>query len=99
MSPHVVETLAREGVPVIAHVGLVPPKATWAGGMRAVGRTADQALQVYRDSKDFESAGAFALEMEVVPARVAAEITRRVSVLTDITWLRLRVRRDLFIFR
>jgi 3-methyl-2-oxobutanoate hydroxymethyltransferase len=82
MSPQVVEVLAREGVPVIAHVGLVPPKATWVGGMRAVGRTGEQASQVYKDAKAFESAGAFALEMEVVPARVAAEITARVSILT-----------------
>jgi len=82
MSPHIVEVLAREGVPVIAHVGLVPPKATWVGGMRAVGRTAKQAEQVYRDSKAFESAGAFALEMEVVPAQVATEITRRITPLT-----------------
>lgn len=82
MSAHVVEVLAREGVPVIAHVGLVPPKATWVGGMKAVGKTADQAKQVYRDSKDFVSAGAFALEMEVVPAQVAAAITQRVSALT-----------------
>ena len=43
MSPQVVEVLAREGVPVIAHVGLVPPKATWVGGLRAVGRSAEQA--------------------------------------------------------
>jgi len=82
MSPAVVEVLAREGVPVIAHVGLVPPKATWVGGMRAVGRTANQATQVYQASKDFESAGAFALEMEVVPAQVAKAITERVSILT-----------------
>ena len=82
MSPQVVEVLAREAIPVIAHVGLVPPKATWVGGMRAVGRNAEQASQVYRDSKAFESAGAFALEMEVVPAQVAAEITQRVSILT-----------------
>lgn len=96
MSPRVVEVLAREGVPVIAHVGLVPPKATWVGGMRAVGRTAEQAAQVYRDSKAFESAGAFAIEVEVVPAQVAAEITQRISILTislgsgarcDITYL------------
>ena len=82
MSPAVVEVLAREGVPVIAHVGLVPPKATWVGGMRAVGRTARQAHEVYRASRDFESAGAFALEIEVVPARVAEAITRDVSILT-----------------
>jgi 3-methyl-2-oxobutanoate hydroxymethyltransferase len=47
MSPAVVEVLAREGVPVIAHVGLVPPKATWVGGMRAVGRSAKQAGKVF----------------------------------------------------
>ena len=82
MSPSVVEVLATEGVPVIAHVGLVPPKATWVGGMRAVGRNAEQALAVYQASKDFESAGAFALEIEVVPARVAEAITQRVSILT-----------------
>jgi len=82
MSPQVVEVLAREGVPVIAHVGLVPPKATWVGGMRAVGRNATQATRVFQDSKAFESAGAFALEMEVVPAQVASEITKRVSILT-----------------
>lgn len=82
MSPAVVEVLAREGVPVIAHVGLVPPKATWVGGLRAVGRTSEQALQIYRDSKDFESAGAFALEIEVVPAKVAEAVTQRVSILT-----------------
>jgi len=82
MSPSVVEVLAREGVPVIAHVGLVPPKATWVGGMRAVGRDAKQASEVYRASKDFESAGAFALEMEVVPAQVAEAITRHLSILT-----------------
>ncbi len=82
MSPQIVEVLAREGIPVIAHAGLVPPKATWVGGMRAVGRNAEQAKQVYCDSKDFESAGAFALELEVVPSDVAAEITRNVSLMT-----------------
>ena len=82
MSPAVVEVLAREGVPVIAHVGLVPPKATWVGGMRAVGRTAEQAHEVYQVSKDFEAAGAFALELEVVPSQVAEVITQSVSILT-----------------
>ncbi len=82
MSPMVVEILAREGVPVIAHCGLVPPKATWVGGMRAVGRSAREALEVYRAAKAFESAGAFAVELEVVPAQLALEITRRTSLFT-----------------
>ena len=82
MSPHIVEVLAREGVPVICHVGLVPPKATWTGGYHAVGRTLDQAMMVWQQVKDFEAAGAFAVEMEVVAANLATEITGRTSMLT-----------------
>lgn len=82
MSPHIIEVLAREGVPVICHVGLVPPKATWTGGYRAVGKTLDQAKMVWRQVQDFEAAGAFAVEMEVVAANLATEITKRTSMLT-----------------
>ena len=82
MSPHIVEVLAREGVPVISHVGLVPPKATWTGGFRAVGRTLSQAKMVWQQVQDFEAAGAFAVEMEVVAENLATEITKRTSMLT-----------------
>lgn len=61
MSPHIVEVLAREGVPVISHVGLVPPKATWTGGFRAVGRSLSQARMVWQQVQDFETSGAFAV--------------------------------------
>ncbi len=81
-SPRIVEALAREGVPVICHVGLVPPKATWTGGFKAVGKTLDQAKMVWQQVQDFESAGAFAVEMEVVAADLATEITKRTSMLT-----------------
>lgn len=82
MSPAIVEVLAREGVPVIYHVGLVPPKATWTGGFKAVGKSAEQALHLLQEVKDFENAGGFAVEMEVIPAQVAAEISKRTSMLT-----------------
>ena len=82
LSPHIVEGLAREGVPVICHVGLVPPKATWTGGYRAVGKTQDQARTLWSEVKDFEQAGAFAVEMEVVAANLATEITKRTSMVT-----------------
>lgn len=82
MNPRIVEVLAREGVPVIAHVGLVPPKATWTGGFKAVGKTTEQALQLWQEVRAFENAGAFAVEIEVVPAELAAEITRRTTLLT-----------------
>ena len=73
--------LTAEGIPVIGHVGLVPARATWTGGFKAVGKTADSAMQVYRSVKQLEAAGAVGAELEVVPARVAAEISKRTSLI------------------
>jgi 3-methyl-2-oxobutanoate hydroxymethyltransferase len=75
-----VEALAHEGIPVVGHTGLIPSKRTWTGGFRAVGKTADTARLVFQQVKDLENAGAFGAEIEVVPARVAAEISQRTSV-------------------
>jgi 3-methyl-2-oxobutanoate hydroxymethyltransferase len=76
-----VEYLAREHIPVVGHVGLVPARATWTGGFRAVGKTAEGALRLYEEVRAYESAGAFAVEIEVVPEEVATEISRRVGIL------------------
>ncbi|MGF1626058.1 MAG: 3-methyl-2-oxobutanoate hydroxymethyltransferase [Alphaproteobacteria bacterium] len=76
-----VAKLAAEGIPVVGHVGLIPSKCTWTGGFRAVGKTADTAMLVYRQVKDLEAAGAFGAEIEVVPDRVTAEIAKRTSLL------------------
>lgn len=73
--------LAREHIPIVGHVGLVPSRATWTGGFRAVGRTVDQAVALYHECKAYEDAGAFAVEIEVVPAEVATEISSRVQIL------------------
>jgi 3-methyl-2-oxobutanoate hydroxymethyltransferase len=71
--------LAAEGIPVVSHVGLIPSKATWTGGFKAVGKTAESALKVYDHVKQLEAAGAIGAELEVVPDRVATEISRRTS--------------------
>src|SRR5271154_4715873 len=71
--------LAAEGIPVVGHVGLIPARATWSGGFKAVGKTAAEAMQVYAHVKQLEAAGAVAAEIEVVPARVATEISKRTS--------------------
>lgn len=80
-STQIVGVLAAEGIPVVGHVGLVPSKATWTGGYKAVGKTADSALVVWRNVKALEIAGAIAAELEVVPDRVAAEIAKRTSLI------------------
>ena len=74
-----VRYLASEHIPVVGHVGLVPSRATWTGGFRAVGKTADQALALWRECQAYQEAGAFAVEIEVVPEEVATEISRRMQ--------------------
>lgn len=74
-----IRRLAEDNVPVISHVGLIPSRATWTGGMKAVGKTADSALAVYRSVKALEEAGAFGAEIEVVPDGMAREISSRTS--------------------
>lgn len=82
MDLDVVEALAREAIPVHGHVGFVPYKKTWTGGFKAVGKTADEAAAVFARAKAYQDAGAIAIEVELVPTRVATEITRRLDILT-----------------
>lgn len=74
-----VERMAAESIPVIGHVGLIPHFCTWTGGFKAVGKTADSAMAVYERCRRYEEAGAFGVEIEVVPPEVTAEIARRTS--------------------
>ena len=43
-SMSIVSLLANEDIPVMGHLGLVPRKSTWVGGLRAVGKNADEAF-------------------------------------------------------
>lgn len=76
-----VRFLADEHIPVVGHVGLVPSRNTWTGGYKAVGKTADAAVAMLEEVQAYEAAGAFAVEIEVVPVEVATEISRRVGIL------------------
>ena len=69
-SPRIIEPMAREGIPVVGHLGLVPRHVTWSG-YRAIGRTVPEALQLHRRMKELENAGAYAAELEVVPHNLA----------------------------
>jgi 3-methyl-2-oxobutanoate hydroxymethyltransferase len=74
-----VAALAEQRVPVMGHVGYIPAHRTWTGGPRAVGKTSDEARQLLHDVLAYQDAGAVAVEMEVVPAAVAAQIARSVE--------------------
>jgi 3-methyl-2-oxobutanoate hydroxymethyltransferase len=74
-----VERMAKDSIPVIGHVGLIPHFCTWTGGFKAVGKTADSATQVFERCKRYEAVGAFGVEIEVVPAEVTAEISKHTN--------------------
>jgi 3-methyl-2-oxobutanoate hydroxymethyltransferase len=77
-----VRALAHEQIPVVGHLGFVPRKSTWVGGVRAVGKTATEAPQLWDRFRRLEDAGAFAAECELIAAPVMAEIHRRTSLVT-----------------
>jgi 3-methyl-2-oxobutanoate hydroxymethyltransferase len=76
-----IKRMADEAIPVIGHVGLIPSRATWTGGFRAVGKTAESAMQVFEAVKALEAAGAIGAEIEVVPVEVATAISQRTSLI------------------
>ncbi len=77
-----VRALTAESIPVVGHVGFVPRKSTWTGGVRAVGKTAAEAIGLWDRIRRLEDAGAFAAECELIPAAVMAEINQRTSLVT-----------------
>ncbi len=72
-----VRAMADHGLPVCGHVGLIPSKATWTGGFKAVGKTLDSAKLVWSQVRAAEAAGAFAVEIEVVPHAITKAIAER----------------------
>jgi 3-methyl-2-oxobutanoate hydroxymethyltransferase len=69
-SPFIIEAMARERIPVVGHLGMIPRHVTWTN-YRAIGKTVEEARLLYRQMKDLESAGAYAAELECVPHNLA----------------------------
>ena len=79
----VVEMLAKEGMQVQGHVGMVPSMATKYGGIRTVGKTAEEALSILKDMKRLEDAGAFGAEVECVAEDALIEIKKHTSLVIN----------------
>ena len=82
-SMDVVEMLAKEGMQVQGHVGMVPSMATKYGGIRTVGKTADEAISILRDMKRLEDAGAFGAEVECVAEDALIELKKHTSLVLN----------------
>lgn len=79
MSMECVAAMSREYIPVIGHIGFVPYRATWIGGTRAVGKTAEEAARVFEAALAYEDAGAVGVEIEITAEEVTKEINDRTS--------------------
>jgi len=79
-SPHLIEAMAREGIPVVGHIGMVPRHVTWTG-YRSIGKTVAEAKALYGKMKDLENAGAYAAEIEIVPHNLASWLSKQTSML------------------
>jgi 3-methyl-2-oxobutanoate hydroxymethyltransferase len=76
-----IRLLVEAGIPVMAHIGLTP-QSVHAMGYRVQGRGEEAAQQLLRDAKAVQDAGAFAVVLELVPAELAAEVTRTLHIPT-----------------
>src|SRR5437763_1278236 len=77
-SVRLVEAMAREGIPVVGHLGMVPRHATWTN-VRAIGKAFAEARQLYDQMKRLESAGAYAAELELVPDQLATYLCKKTT--------------------
>ncbi len=79
-SPWIIEAMAREKIPVVGHLGMVPRHATWTN-VRAIGKSAAEAKQLYDQLKALENAGAYAAELELVPHQLASYLCKKTSLI------------------
>ena len=77
-----IRRMTAAGIPVLAHVGMMPQSVNAYGGFKQQGKTHEAAEQVLADAKAVEAAGAFAVTLECVPAELAAEITAALKIVT-----------------
>lgn len=76
-----IAALTDAGIPVMAHIGFTPQSVNNLGGYRVQGR-GDGADQLIADAIAVQEAGAFAVVMEMVPADLAGQITRKLTIPT-----------------
>ena len=77
-----INAVAHAGIPTEGHLGLVPRRSTWTGGLRAVGKTTDQAIKLYQDLKILEDIGVWAAEIEVIPSDILSILTNNTKIVT-----------------
>lgn len=76
----VIRLLSRTGIPVVAHLGLLPQSASVSGGYKVQGKTARAAQKLIEDAKACEAAGAIMVVLECIPYQLSKTITESLSI-------------------
>ena len=77
-----VHRLTAAGVPVMGHIGLRPQQCLVEGGYKIAGKTESAAEALFNDARAMQEAGAFAIVLECVPAKLAKEISESLDIPT-----------------
>ena len=77
-----IKAIVSAGIPVVAHIGLTPQSVNAFGGHKVQGKTEAAAKKLLEDALAVEAAGAFAVVIEGVPAKLAELITKKLTIPT-----------------
>lgn len=77
-----IAAITEHGVPVVAHLGMLPQRVRLEGGYKIKGKTDDDAQRLIQEALQVEKAGAIAIVLELIVPAVAAEISRRLTIPT-----------------
>jgi len=77
-----IEAITKASIPVMAHIGLTPQSVNSLGGFKVQGKSEGAAREIIEAAKAVERAGAFAVVLECVPAKLAEIITKEISIPT-----------------
>jgi 3-methyl-2-oxobutanoate hydroxymethyltransferase len=76
-----IKALVTAGIPVMAHIGFTPQSVHSLSGAKVQGR-GDSAQELIEDALAVQEAGAFAVVLELVPAKLATEVTEQLHIPT-----------------
>lgn len=77
-----IRAIVDASIPVVAHIGLTPQSVNAFGGFKVQGKSVEAAKKLIEEAKAVEEAGAFAVVLEGIPAKLAEIITKEISIPT-----------------
>lgn len=77
-----IKAIVKASIPVCAHIGLTPQSVNAFGGFKVQGKGKEEAQRLLDEARAVEEAGAFAVVLECVPAKLAKKISESISIPT-----------------